>query len=105
MNLVDFKKIISYFNPHSVDGFEVNARRDWKILLISFLFVLAAFLLIDGYFFWKFSGALEEEITIEDKKAVTIDKTSLNEALEKIAEREKKFEEGFEAIKVTDPSL
>ena len=105
MNQVDFKKIISYFNSHSVDGFEINARRDWRVIIISFLFVLAAMLLVDGYVFWKFSGVLEEKIEMENKKTIAIDKPSLDKVLENISEREKRFEESLQTVKLIDPSL
>ncbi|MEK9183511.1 MAG: hypothetical protein AAB890_00365 [Patescibacteria group bacterium] len=105
MKLVDFKKIISYFNSHSVHSLEINARRDWKVIMISFLFVLAVMLLVDGYFFWKFSGVLEENIAPEDKKVAAINRALLDEVLEKIMEREKRFKESFQNVKITNPSL
>ena len=105
MKLVDFKKIISYFNSHSVHSLEINARRDWRVIIISFLFVLVAMLLVDGYFFWKFSGVLEEKVTPEDKKVTVINQVLLDEVLEKIMEKEKKFEGGSQDSEVKDPSL
>lgn len=105
MKTVDFKRIIGYFNARNLDGFGIDARRDWKIIIISFFFFLTAVLLFNGYIFWKFSGVLEEEITADEKKTVTVDRASLNKALNDISEREKKFEENFQTVKIKDPSL
>ena len=105
MKRVDFKRIIGYFNPRNIDGFEIDARRDWKIIIISFAIFLPAVLLFNGYVFWKFAGVLEEEIRADEKRTVTIDRASLDKVLKDIFEREKKFEESFQTLKIKDPSL
>lgn len=105
MKIIDFKKIIGYFNTHGADSFEIDARRDWKIIIISFSFFLLAILFVDGYVFLKFSSVLEEKIETEDKKTITIDKASLDKVLENISEREKRFEESLQSVKIKDPSL
>lgn len=105
MKTVDFKRIIGYFNARNFDGFGIDAHRDWKIIIISFFFFLTAVLLFNGYIFWKFTGVLEEKITVDDKKTITIDRASLNKVLKDVSEREKKFEEGFQSVKIKDPSL
>lgn len=108
MKKVDFKSIIGYFNFRGgSSGTGGSVCRDWAIAVICSSFVLAAVLAVDGYVIWRGLGAEKEVPAAESgkQKFSGISKTALDSAVEKIADKEKRFKNSSAAPKVADPSL
>ncbi len=83
MKIVDFKKIISYFN------FQVD--RDWKTVLLGFALLLIIVFLLNGYIFWKYQKELSAEIKIEEAKVITVDRNTLQKVIDEIDRKERQY--------------
>lgn len=103
---INFKKAIKYLNPGNADNLEaINPYRDWKIIIIFSAVFLALVLSADGYVLWKSLHVVNENIVLEEQVAtVTVNRTSLNKAIEAIKTKEGQFKKPFDRT-ITDPSL
>jgi len=99
MKLFDLKKIASYFTG------EINVSRDWKLVLGWLVLLLIIVFSIDGYIFWKYQKELSRQVEGGEVKFVTIDRTSLQRAVDGLNIKERKFNENLTVPKINDPSL
>lgn len=98
MKLFNFKKTISYLTE------EINVPRDWKLILGGFVLLLIIVFSIDGYTFWKYQKELSRQVGGEIK-LMTINRTSLQNVIDGLNIKERKFNENIIAPKINDPSL
>ena len=105
MKIVDFNRIIGYFNSRGYYSERSRVYVDWKMLNIFFVVVLILFLLADGYVWEKYKDVLAEEIKIEESEIVAVNKNALNEAIDVISKKETRFQNGLKDFSLTDPSL
>ncbi len=105
MKLPDFKKIINYFKRNGLEEKRVMLSRDWKIIVVAFVFILIIVFFVDGYVFWKYQVEPYKMIELGENKDEVINKNSLKKVLDEIERREKKFNENILAPGIADPSL
>ncbi len=99
MKLFNFKKTISYFTG------EINVLRDWKLILGGFAFFLLIIFSIDGYTFWKYQRELSQQMVEEETKFMTVNRTTLQNVIDRLNIKERKFNENIIVPKINDPSL
>lgn len=102
---INFKKITNSFNFRTTSDFKSDCpRRTWKtIIIVSVIFAALAFA-VDGYIVWKSLHILSEKIVLEGQTAVSVNKPSLSDAVEKIKTRERQLKKEFDTV-IADPSL
>lgn len=110
MKNIDIKNLFSLLRAFKRREFRTissKARHDWKIMVVSFLFL--AFVVIVGHFlFFRQieSGKIYTQMIVEDKSPVTVSKDTLEETVIFFGERKTHLDElqmGREVV--TDPSL
>lgn len=106
MKKIDFRNIIRYLNPSSVDNLdELNPYRDWKVIFIFSVISLFLALLGGGYVFWKSLRVMDEKIILDEQSStITINRTSLSNAIEIMKAKESRFKKSLEVV-ARDPSL
>lgn len=106
MKKIDFKSIIRYLNPSSVDNLDgLNPYRDWTVIIIFSVISLIVTLVVGGYVFWKSLNAMNEEIILDEQSlVVTINRTSVSNAIEAIKIKDERFKKSLDII-AKDPSL
>lgn len=105
MKKFDFKKIISYFNLQTEDGLEIKVARDWRWTVRIFVFILVLFFVFGGYVYWKKNIDILNGVEMEGSEESVINKKSLQEVLDIITEKEKRFDENLSTPALKDPSL
>ena len=106
MKKIDFKSIIRYLNPSSVDNLDgLNPYRDWMVMIIFSAISLVATLAVGGYVFWNSLRSMDEKITVgAESSAIVIDRASISNAVEAIIAKGERFKKSLEIV-VQDPSL
>jgi len=106
MKKIDFNQFIKKisFSKKKKNGSNVN--RDWKILLLFFVFFLICACLVDGYIYWKYRQGLNARFDTVLKKNIGIDRNEIEEILIKIKEKEDAFEQNKNTadMEIKDPS-
>lgn len=102
----NFKKTIKYLDPRNVDNLEsINPYRDWKVAVIFSAILMVVVLSADGYVLWKSLHVVDENIILEEPtQTFSINRVSLDKAIEAIKAKEEQFRKPFNMI-VPDPSL
>jgi len=106
MKKIDFKSIIRYLNPSSVDNLDgLNPYRDWMVMIIFSAISLVATLAVGGYVFWNSLRSMDETITLDEQPlVVVVNRASLSNAVEAIIAKGERFKKSLEIV-VQDPSL
>lgn len=104
MKTVDFKRIIRYFKLHKGEVKERSVLRDWKMILIGFVVILVVNLLINGFIFLKYKNEIFSEISAGEGRAIKIDKVFLQNILDEIDKKEKRYNESLTLPQIKDPS-
>lgn len=106
MKKIDFRSIIRYLNPSSVDNLDgLNPCRDWMVMIIFSAVALFAVFFAGGYVFWEGLTVMDERIiSDENTSVVVINRASVSNAVERIRAKEDRFKKSLDVI-VQDPSL
>jgi len=95
MKIVDFKKLLSYFNKS----------KDWRIIIVLFTIFLAIIIAINVYLFFKIENDIKQPINVEFE-VQSLKRDLLDSSLGSIKEREKQFNQSLQVDPdISDPSL
>ena len=106
MKKIDFRSIIRYLNPSSVDNLDgLNPYRDWMVMIIFSAIALFALFSAGGYVFWKSLTVMDEKVMLDEQTSViVINRASVSNAAGMIKAKEDRFKKSLDVI-VQDPSL
>ena len=106
MKKIDFRSIIRYLNPSSVDSLDgLNPYRDWMVMIIFSAIAFLAVFSVGGYIFWESLTVMDERIILEEQTSVVvINRASISNATERIKAKEDRFKKSLDVV-VQDPSL
>jgi|GEM_PF-2716820 len=105
MKKINFKKFFNYFNFNSDEGLEIKVFRDWKVIIFSFVFLSLMIIIIDIYIFLRYQKEIDKEPNIEEVKILTIDRKSLQEAIDKVNIKIDQFQKVMDLPDIKDPSI
>ena len=105
MKKINFKKFFNYFNFNNDEGLEIKVFRDWKVIIFSFVFLSLMIIIIDIYIFLRYQKEIDKEPNIEEVKILTIDRKSLQEAIDKVNIKIGQFQKVMDLPDIKDPSI
>ncbi len=104
MRDIDFKEKLSYFYPRDNHGSKINADRDWRIIIVSFWFILFIAILVSLYAIWQIKDGSNVESTFV--KSPNLKKELFERAIKDIDAKKERFDELLiKKSKIKDPSL
>lgn len=104
MKDIDFKEKLSYFYPRDNYGVDINADRDWRVIIVSFWVILLIVITVSLYGIWQLKNSSNVEIA--SVKSLALKKELFDKIIKNIDEKKARFDELLiKKPEIEDPSL
>ena len=102
---LDFKQILLYFSYKNAKNINWASQKCWHVVLSIFFILLMLFISVSIYI-WNLNRDISNRVILEPQSQIeSIQKSNLQEVLERIEEQEKAFNQWLlEKPAVKDPS-
>jgi len=104
MKNIDFKEKLSYFYPKGSRGLNINADRDWHVIMMSFWIILFIAVLGCLYSVWQLKDSSNIEVPFV--KPLTLKKELFDTVVKNIDAKKARFDEFLiKKPEIKDPSI
>lgn len=104
MKNIDFKEKLSYFYPRDNCGININADRDWRVIIASFWLILLITISGSLYVIWQLKDASNTEVPFV--KPITLKRELFDKATKDIDAKKMRFDELLlKKPEIKDPSI